>query len=225
MKYYNLGAMRKISDIVGQMLLENEIAYSALTAGHLNQSAYAASIRKDVEEKAMKPVKPGSIVIALSRLKKTLKGKPALVPEVIVDDIAAQSGLMEIVYERTKENLAALDRLSAAVQHASDIFMVTRGIGEITIIAPHAMRAAILKTFHHRKPKAELQGLASLTVRFDEMYIEIPNTFYAVQRRFAMKRMNIIEMISTYTEITLIFRKEDLDQAFLILHGMLGHGP
>ncbi len=63
--------MIKISGVVRGILFSSEVALSAFNDGYLNLSAYAKAIRKDVEARAKTPVPVGSIVVLLSRLKKS----------------------------------------------------------------------------------------------------------------------------------------------------------
>ena len=82
------------------------------------------------------------------------------------------------------------------------------------------MRKKILAVFKPQKPKALITDLVSITVRFDDVYIWIPNVTYALVRQFALSRINIVEIISTYTELTFMVRQNDLERAFAILQKM-----
>lgn len=218
--YYNL-VMLKIVDAVEQIVRSSEMPYLSLKVGVLNLSAYAKKIQKDVERLTKKPVRLGSIVVALSRLRPIVSAERELIPNVALNDIAVRSGLVEIVFERTAKNLRSLDRFAASVRDPSEILMITRGVGEITLIAPQRLYRDILRAFHSAKPKALLTDLAGVTVRFDERYIDIPNTFYSILQTFAMHTPNIIEMVSTYTEINFIFKQEDVQRSFAILSSLL----
>lgn len=214
--------MIKISDVVRDILYSSEVALSAFNDGYLNLSAYAGSIRKEVEAGAKKPVRVGSIVVALSRMKKsagkTTKRKP-LIPEVNIEDLSVKSGLVEVAFDRTRENLARLRELyrDPAI-NAGDFFMVTQGTGEITIVALETALPHIIHVARPAKPKAVIKNLVGLTARFDPKYLAIPNVIFAFVRRMALKRINIAEIVSTYTELTFIIDQKDLQEAFLALN-------
>lgn len=214
--------MIKISDVVRDILYSSEVALSAFNDGYLNLSGYAASIRKKVEARAKKSVRIGSIVVALSRLKKaeskTTKRNP-LLPEVKIEDLSVKSGLVEVAFDRTRENLSRLRELyrDPAIS-AGDFFMVTQGTGEITIIALEGALPRIIAVARPAKPKAVIKNLVGLTARFDETYLKIPNVTFVFVRRLALKHINIVEIVSTYTELTFIIDQKDLQEAFLALN-------
>ena len=214
--------MIKISDVVEGILFSSEVALSAFHDGYLNLSAYAKTIQRQVEARAKKPVRIGSIVVALSRISKTPKTKEkrkTLLPEVHIEDLSVKSGLAEVTYERTAANLARLRELyrDPAI-NASDFFMVTQGAGEITIVALETTLTHIMASARPAKPKSTVRNLVGLTARFNEKYIKVPNVVFVFVRRLALKHINIVEIVSTYTELTFIIDQYHLQEAFLTLN-------
>lgn len=219
--------MIKISDVAREILYSSEVALSAFNNGYLNLSAYAKTIRRDAEARTKKSVQTGSIVVALSRLKKSA-GKhgrnKSLTPDIAIDDLSVKSGLVEVSFDRTRENLARLRELyrDPAI-NASDFFMVTQGTGEITIIALETALPHIIRVMRPAKPKATIKNLVGLTARFDEKYLKIPNVIFTFVRRLALKHINIAEIVSTYTELTFIIDQKDLQEAFLALNELFAN--
>jgi len=213
--------MLKISEAVKDIVSSSEIPLTALAKGYLNLSAYAKSIKGEVEEKAKKPVRTGSIIIALSRLKKSLKVLPPLLPEVTIEDLSVKSGLVEIAFDKTKKHLDRLSKLYTDKDFkATEFFTVTQGTGDISIIALERARPHILRIFKSLKPKAAIPNLVSITIRFSESYIKVPNVIYKVLRMLAVKRINVVELVSSYTELTFILEQCNLQEAFLTLNEM-----
>lgn len=211
--------MIKISDIVEEIVYSSEIALSALSQGYLNLSAYAKAIREEVEEKTKKPVRVGSIVVALSRLSKSLGEQKPLLPEIAIENLTVKSPLIEITFDKTGGNLGKLRELyTDSGLSSADFLTVTQGAGEITIIAAENAKQKILKIYKDIKPKVILENLVGLTVSFSEKYIPEPNVIYTLLRCLAIKRINIVEIVSTYTELTFILSKENLQEAFLTLN-------
>ena len=211
--------MLKISDAVRDILFSSEIAMSAFEDGVLNLSAYAKTICEEVERRTKKPVKTGSIVVALSRIRRESGKRQPLVPDAEVEDLSVKSGLAEISFDRTRAHLARLRNLyrDPAV-NAGDFFMVTQGTGEITIVALTNTLSDITTAMRPLKPKAVIKDLVGLTVRFKQDYISVPNIIFAFVRQLALRRINIVEIVSTYTELTFIVSQHDLHNAFLALN-------
>lgn len=211
--------MIKIADSVRGMVYESEIALTALANGYLNLSAYAKSIQQDVEQTAKKPVKIGSIVAALSRLAHTLQQQPPLLPYVHIENLSVKSGLVEITLNKTTENRNLMQSLNRDPLFASaDFFTVTQGMHEISLVVPRELSGRVRACFRGQKPKLILDHLAALTVRFGEEYIRVPNVTYALVRHFAIRRINIVEIVSTFTELTFILAEDDLDTSFSMMH-------
>ncbi|MBM3231088.1 hypothetical protein FJZ28_02050 [Candidatus Peregrinibacteria bacterium] len=213
--------MRKVSDAVRSVVQKSPQAYLMLKQGHLNLSSYAGSISREVESHTKKDVRQNTIVASLARLRKEIQKDKPLLPRVVLDDIAAKAGLIEISFEKTKEALTSLQAFSRKKAESSAFFMITQGIGEITLIAPEQWETDIQKLFSSMKPKIIVRNLASLTIRFSEKYMTEPNTFYALLTMFAMERMPIVEMVSTFTEITFVLEQRHVERAFSILHSLL----
>lgn len=219
--------MRKISDAVREILASSEVALSAFNAGVLNLSAYAKTVRRDIEARTKKSVKTGSIVVALSRIKREKTKQAPLLPDAEIQYISVKSGLAEISFDRTRENLARLRELyrDPAV-NADDFFVVTQGTGEITIVTPKQALRRIKHLTRPAKPKAIIKNLVALTVRFTQDYIETPNVIFSFVRRLALKRINIVEIVSTYTELTFILDQRNLQEAFVALNSIRAdHAP
>lgn len=206
--------MKKVSDYVRELLTENEIARSALSEGFLNLSAFAAKIKPQIERRMMRRVSMPSVVVALSRLKdvskQPRKNKDALVPTVVIKNISVQSGLAELAYEKTARSTERARR----VRHDDSMLLVSYGVREITLITREEHTKSIRDTFAPQKPKTAMTELAAITVSFDPKYLEVPNTIFALTRTLALRRINVIEIVSTYSELTFVVRAKDIQATF-----------
>ena len=217
-----LVTMMKISGSVEEIVVEDDIALEALRANILNLSAYAAQIRKLVEEKTHKQVKAGSIVVALSRLANKVKMLPALRPRVKIIDLAIKAPLCEVSYEKTRDNLVSLTSLRAAIGQNSDFLTITQGVGELTIICSQSLKPRVVE-YMKSKPVGQYDELGAITVRFNESeYIEEPNMIYSLISELAKKRINLIEIISTFTELSFVVRKPDIERTVAVFGKFLG---
>ena len=121
-----------------EIVQSSEVARSALSDNYLNLNAFARSIKTEVENTAKKPVKLGSIVAALSRLGQTLQRTTPLLPDIRVVSVSTRSGLSELTFNRTPENLTTLRRVyDAARLRTNDFLTVSQGAGEITLLTFH----------------------------------------------------------------------------------------
>jgi len=203
--------MITIAKIVVEMLYGDEVAREALSAGVLNLSAYAKKIKSKIDARLYKDVRLGSIVTAISRLANIAHKVPSLKTSVRIEDMSIKSPLCELAYEKTKDVGNTISKLGTKYS-GQGFFTATYGIGEITLIAAQSFKVDIMREVSV-KPKGQYDNLAAITVRFAESeYIEVPNMIYTLVSALAVKRINLIEIVSTYTEISFIVRQADMKE-------------
>jgi aspartokinase len=200
--------MRTVSSIVSSIFSEDDMATQALSNGVLNLSAYAAKILPLVEEKAWKSVQKGTIVVALARIAQNQE-LPNLRPQVTIDDLKIKSPLCDITYEKTEENTQSVQTLRTALPiQPRSVFAMTEGMSEITIVASQDLLPAIQDHFGV-KPKSLFPNVTGISVGFSKEYLAIPNAIYTIMNSVAVKHINIIEIISTYTELMFVLEDRD----------------
>jgi len=198
--------MIRIAEITEEILEGDEIALEALRAGILNLSAYAKQILPKIESKTLQPVRKGSVVVALSRSAKNIGDIPPLKPKVVIQDLSIKSPLFVATFERTAKNLEKVSELPKA-WFADDFFTITEGVGEITLISSEKLKNKLLNYFSVR-PKGQYKGLVAVTIRFKaKVYTDVPNMIFTLMSAIAGKRINLMEVISTYTELSFVVRK------------------
>jgi hypothetical protein len=214
--------MIKVADVVKELIFSSEPELTALSRGVLNLSAYAKGIQPEVERRTHKPVQLGTIVVALSRLAAGMNDEDPLLPQVELESIAVKSNLAEITFTKTAANRLRAQKLYTDKEFSqTDFLTVTHGIGEISIIAPMQLVPAVLKNFRPEKPKLRLENLAALTVQFGKQYIETPNMYFALLRALAVRKLNLVEVVSTFTELTFLVKQADLNEVFLVINALM----
>lgn len=208
--------MIKITDLIKEILEGDDVAREALKLNYLNLSAYAKKVRPVIEAKLYKPISLGSMIVALSRLRNTFLTEADLRPAVHIETMSIQPNLAEITFEKTTDTLT----LAGSLQ-VSNFFAITQGANELTMIFESKHTAEILTRFM-RKPKGQYANLTAVTVRFNEQeYIEVPNMIFSLVTALAVKRINLIEIVSTFTELSCIVRSHDAQQTIEALSPFL----
>lgn len=204
--------MIKISDVVFGTIQGDEVALEAFRLGFLNLSAYAKKIQPLVSEKTYKPVSKSTIVTALSRMRNRLNEIPPLRPTVKIEDMSIKSPLVEISFEKTEKMVQLASQLDSNSLLKDSFYTITYGVGEVSLIFSENLEKQILNHFNI-KPKGVYKNLVAITVRFiEQSYIEVPNMIYVLVGALASKRINIIEIVSTFTEISFIVREKDMEE-------------
>jgi len=204
--------MIKIASVVSDIISNDEIALESLRSGILNLSAYARLITPGVEKKLYKHVRRGTIVTALSRLVSDMANTPSLRPHVKIEDISIKSPLVELSFDKSSQLIKEVNSFRSSLDTDKNFFTVTQGFGEVTIIMPEVLLTKAL-THISQKPKSKYTALVAVNIRIiADNYIETPNMIYSLVATLAAKRINLIEIISTYTEISFIVNQSDMER-------------
>lgn len=212
---------KTIAAHVREIVDQSEIALDALRDGILNLSAYAKKILPEISRRSKRQISHGSIVVALCRYEMEVKKKSPIYPRISIESISTRTALSEITFIKSSSNSTRLRSLQENPKLAAgDVFTIVSGIREISLIVPSTLAGEVLKVFKAELPILTLDKLASITLRFPAKYLHKPNTTFALLRPLALHRINIIEVVSTYTEFTIILSEKDLNLAFAIFNGL-----
>lgn len=214
--------MMKVSVAVKQLLLLHEEAMVALNNGYLNLSAFGKKILPGVEKLCKKEVKLGTIVAALNRMENKIEGTNPAKGPLVVEDIAIKTGLTELTYERTSELAKQVKLLyEGKTLGIEETLFMCNGITEVTFFAYEKSSKQLQNFFKKFKLKFNKPGLVSITVRLAEKCIPTPNHTYAILRSLVMKKISVIDNISTYSELTFIVDEADMHTAVTAINELL----
>jgi len=214
--------MITVPDIVRKIISRTPYLEEALSRDIINLSGLARDIRPEVEKLTMKKVELGSVIMALKRLQPKLRTSLEL--EMIFKtppELILRSNLLEITIanssllaEKQKHLL-----LYASKRHAQFI-TITHGIFETTIIASRQTLDMIYKLYKDEKIISEIADLSSITVKFPVDIINISGVYYTILKILAWENIDITEVVSTYSEITIILKKDYVERAFGLIKGL-----
>jgi aspartokinase len=133
-------------------------------------------------------------------------------------DIIIRSNLVEVTIrnssfsiEKHKKLLDALDR------EKSHFLTISQGVFETTFIASRELKNIILSFFDKNDIIGEFVNLASITIRLPKKTATTPGVFYYMIKSLSWEGINIVEIVSTYTELTIILNTNDINHAFTVI--------
>jgi len=212
--------MIRVSDVVAEIVKQSPLLEEGLSRGLINVSALARDIRPLVEQKTLKDVTEGAIVMALKRLSDKLE--PHSQSGAIfrhAPDMMVRSNLFEVTVRNSPSLPQKLPQLTelVALQNSAHFLTVTSGVYETTIIASNALYTQVRDILCDELTVNEIADLSSITLRLAPEILEIPGSYTQILRQLAWEGINIIEIVSTYLELTVILRQQDTDRAFSAL--------
>ncbi len=202
--------MTTISQAVAEILIKDDLVMAMAARDLLNVSAYAQEIQSEVETTLVKKVKKGSIIAAIQR---SLDNQPknSIPTGNVLQSISAHANLEGMSFERTEETSQLLRDVYKNTAVSNKTYLtVTQGISEITVVAEQHTAQKFRTAMKDIKKIYDKSSLVGITVKFDLKFLQIPNLIYALTRRMALKSINIIEIVSTASELTFVIDRKDL---------------
>lgn len=214
--------MSSLSRVAEDIINRSPFLREAMTENLINVSALARKIKPELDEAFNDDIKEGAIIMAIKRLTPGTYHRLNIKIESIVREIGdflVRSNLSSFTYENS-ESLSSkqtelLHLLEADKMKA--FYTISKGVTETCIVTNLHDKSKILELFKHEKLKTKDENLASITVQLPSVNKEVYGVYYYILKQLAWEGLNIVEIISTTNEFTIIFNQEDIDKAFRIL--------
>src|SRR5205823_1407516 len=94
---------------------------------------------------------------------------------------------------------------------------ITEGVFETTIVASEELKLKIHKILIETDIISEIGNLSSITIKLPQDNVHTPGIYYELLKVLAWDNINIIEVVSTTNENTIILKEENVEHAFTVL--------
>lgn len=212
--------MLSVADIVSEQIKSSPLLEEALARNIINYSTLARELKPAIEKRLLKEIKKGSIVMALRRAAVKIRRTKKIVQEIYrLGDLTIRSNLTEFTFINSATIAGAQSELFSTIGSKKGVFInFSQGVQETTLIVSQSIEKDLMTIFQKEKLLSKITQLSSITIRLPEKeYLETHGVFHAIFRLLSWEEINIIEIVSTYVELTLVFAKEDVDKAFSII--------
>lgn len=195
----------------------------AMHRGIINHSALAREMQPQIEAVLRKSVSHASILMALKRLSARLGDERSQADRLLKqmgEELMVRSNLSELTYKRSETIIANQKRLLDQIQGGGDLFMTfAQGVFEATIIVSSRLCATVEAVFSDEKQISHQDELSAIVIRLPFEAVSTPGVHHRILQQLAWKNINIIQLVSTLTELTVILAKREVDLAFSVLLG------
>ncbi len=217
----NENIMITISESVNDIVSRKPFLEEALASGLINLSSLAREIHPEVSSRLEKDVKHGAIVMALKRLKPNINFQINVRIKKVVElmgDITVRSNLADYTYRNSDTLTSCQTELLQIISKRKEIFFAfSQGIYETTIILSDVIREDIQRIFADEHMTYKISNLSSITIKLPEENAQVYGVYYHILKKLAYEGINILEIVSTTHEFTVIVNDEDVDAAFSVL--------
>jgi len=206
---------------VGQEIRRTPFLEEWLSEGLINVSALARRIRGSVAAAAGRQVGESAIVMAIHRMSpRPNRGEEKRLTDYLsrLGDISVRSGVKVYTFVQSGTlTKAQANLLRRADGLAKSFLSIARGVAETTILVDSRLEPAIEELFHGEQCLERVDGLSVLTFLLPPGNHFLVGFYYFILRGFAWSGINLVEIVSTSNEFTLVVSTRDLDAAFRLL--------
>lgn len=213
--------MSSIGKLTEEIINRSPFLRESLTEELINVSALARKIRPEIEERLKKEVKEGAIIMSIKRMSPgyyhriNLKIKNFM---GTLGDFLVRSDLEDFTFENSETLTLRQADMMKFLNEGKDVFYTfCHGVNESTIITSLSVSDSIKKIFHGEKLKSHTRDLASITIKLPSVNTEISGIYYYILKHLAWEGINIVEVVSTSNEFSVIVKSDDIDAAFSVL--------
>jgi hypothetical protein len=207
-----------------ELVLENKhFVLENLSKNLINLSALARDIQPQVESLVEKKVKRSAIVMAIKRASKEVISPDPHTGEIKsnVKNITIRTNLVERTYENSPTILGCYTKLINKTDNLDNSFCnLAYGVSEATLIVSKNNLPIVDKLFEKEKLISNIDSLAAMSIQLPEEVIGITGAYYQILKALAWENINVVEIFSTYTELTLIFHVGQVDRAFSVVKSL-----
>lgn len=213
--------MTSIPAIVESIIKKKPFLESALIEGLINLSALARQLKPEVEKQAARPVNDGAIIMALNRLVPRLELLSHMKFRKVIEnigDIVVRSNLADLTYRNSASLFGGQALLLERVRETKEAFCTfSQGAGETAMVLSSTLVAAAEEIFRHEQQLAKTVALSSITIKLPAENSIYPGVYYYIFKELAWDNINMVELISTTNEFTVVVHDDDVHRAFSIL--------
>ncbi len=211
----------KLSTVVTSLINQSPIIQEALDLDLINITSLARYLQADVQQILDREIQISAIVMAVKR-------RPTNMSQILdkslsqfmssLGDVLVRSDIYDYTYAHSSSfRNSQINFLQLIQDETNSYYSICRGMGETTIVVNRVLKSIVEQVFEAEKLLVSRANLAAISISLPSTNQDISGVYYTLLKRLAWQGINIVEVISTSNEITLIVSKDDIDQVFSII--------
>ena len=220
--------MVNIGKITEEIINRSPFLRESITENLINISALARKIKPEIEEIIQKEVNEGAIVMAIKRMTPGYYHRINLKIQNFMGtlgDFLIRSDLEDFTFENSDTLTTRQGEIMGFLNNEKDAFYTfCKGVNESSIITSSSLSNQIKEVLKYEKLKSHNADLAAITIKLPKINTEISGIYYYLLKHLAWDGINLIEVVSTANEFTVVVKSDDIDSAFSVLMQLKRNG-
>ena len=219
--------LQKTTDLVKYELERDLYLLEVLKDGLVNVSALARKFLPIIQQENPKATIE-SVSIAIKRYvdsTKKQKISQAVARIIANSQLSTKNDVAHITFHRNDYVIQQINEISRNIKWDNDeIFFINQGSGEVTVILDKKNKKLLNKCNRHKIESTENLTVISVREIFKEgveKSIDIPGIYAYFVNQLARRSINIVSVISTYSQITFAVKNKDFVKAYETLQGCI----
>ena len=216
--------MKTISSVVESYIKNKPFLSTALSEGIINLTSLSRKIKPEIELVLRKKIRSGAIVMALKRISNSLEFVSThKILKILknIGDITVRSNLIDYSFKVSDNLLSCQAKFLSEIDNPQLFFYTSsRGVTESNIIISNEMKAKMETYFEKEILIKKTDNLSSISIKLPVENISIPGVYYFIFQKMSWEGINIIEVISTSNEFTIVVDDQNVNDAFKIIKNL-----
>ena len=216
--------MKTISSVVEKYIKNKPFLSTALSEGIINLTSLSRRIKPEIELVLKKQIRSGAIVMALKRISSSLEFVSThKILKVLknIGDITVRSNLIDYSFKVSDSLLSCQAKFLSEIDNPQLIFYTSsRGVTESNIIISNEMKEKMEAYFEKEILIKKTDNLSSISIKLPVENVSIPGIYYFIFQKMSWEGINIIEVISTSNEFTIVLDDKNVNDAFKIIKNL-----
>jgi hypothetical protein len=219
--------MLSIASKVEQIIAESAFLTEAMALRLINLSELARQLRPQLESDLWKPVGQAAVVMALRRLAERLPPPGVSQPIVLaprLGELTTRTDLTISTFRLSESSNECQRKLLALAEPYPGMFVtVTRGVHEMLVVCNRPLSHLVEQAFREERLLARVDGLTALTLRLNPETRRTPGIYHAVLTKLAWDKISVVNMMCTFSELTILLEQSQTGAAFSVLSQLVTH--
>ena len=210
--------MITIGELVTIYLHNHPFLEQAIEDNLINYSSLARQIKPGIEKELMKRIEVSAVGMALRRAAKSIQKRKNTYSIIHPEEIIVRSGIVEYTFERSETiSQAVASFLQATAQEKKYFSVVTEGVFEVAVILSSQYEQKAKELFKKEKVTSRQEHISAVTLRLPTNNVIVPGVYHRFLQKLSWENINIVDVVSTLTEFTILLSETDVDRAFTLL--------